>query len=138
MRIKRPAAGRRKRLQRIEAREHKLAQSIVSASEDPLCPARSQQLPGMTDCVGSRGTSISDNSEVDTLLKRLDLGLPPDVFELTTISVNLTRGECLALRNANIKTIEQVKALNVDQLRVVVGERRAQQILSTLGVEQGA
>lgn len=58
--------------------------------------------------------------EVDSLLLRLELGLPSDLLALATLPIRPTRGETLALAEADIRTPEQLLvARESDVLRLL-------------------
>jgi replicative superfamily II helicase len=69
-----------------------------------------------------------DDSELETLLKQLEVGLPADALELLEIPVPLTRGEYLALYNAGIKSISELWPLPTERVTELLGKQRAGQI----------
>ncbi|BBL79469.1 peptidase C14 [Rubrobacter xylanophilus] len=72
-----------------------------------------------------------DEAAVDTLLKRLEAGLPAGAVGLLDLPVSLPRGEYLALYNAGCATPKDVLSLPADELRQYVGQRRAEQLASS-------
>ena len=53
----------RQGLQRIESREHELAQSVVSTGQRTIRASRPDQLPGMTDGIGARGAGVGNDGD---------------------------------------------------------------------------
>jgi replicative superfamily II helicase len=62
-----------------------------------------------------------DSAEVDALLKRLDLGLPPEALALTELPVRLDRGAILALWRDGLTTVDGIAGAGLERLRTVVG-----------------
>lgn len=67
-----------------------------------------------------------------TLMKQLEVGLSEDVLGLLDLPVALTRGEYLQLKRAGLATVEAVKAASSEQLGEILGQTRADEILSLL------
>lgn len=62
---------------------------------------------------------------LDDILKRLEFGLPAVALPLATLSVRLTRGQCLTLLNAGVQTVKELNALSDESLRDYVGAAHA-------------
>jgi replicative superfamily II helicase len=69
-----------------------------------------------------------DDSALETLLKQLEVGLPADALELLEIPVQMTRGECLALYDAGVKSASELWALPAERVTELVGKQQAKQI----------
>lgn len=69
-----------------------------------------------------------DEGAVDTLVQRLEVGLPEGALGLMDLPVVLTRGEYLALYRAGYSTIQTVLALPPEELARYVGQRRAERL----------
>jgi replicative superfamily II helicase len=69
-----------------------------------------------------------DEESIDTLLRRLEAGLPADALGLMDLPVSLPRGEYLALYNAGYTTPQEVMALPTDELRRFVGDQRVDRL----------
>lgn len=69
-----------------------------------------------------------DPEATETLLRRLETGLPQHVLELTKLAVPLARGEYLAIAAAGITSPAQVWSMPRERLRDVLGPARASQI----------
>ncbi len=78
--------------------------------------------------------NANDPGEVETLLKRLDLGLPAGALPLTELPVRLDRGHVLALWRAGLGTADAVAAAGVDRLLALIGGR-AKTLLRRLEAE---
>lgn len=72
--------------------------------------------------------------EAAALLKRLDLGIPANALELTTLPIILSRGELLSLWRAGLLNSEQIAVAPRDQLDRILG-RGARRLLTALGAE---
>lgn len=64
-----------------------------------------------------------DEDASTLLLKRLDLGLPAEATELSSINFQLSRGEILSLFRAGLLTRESIASMPVDELVSIVGRR---------------
>jgi helicase len=69
---------------------------------------------------------------VDEILGRLEFGLPLAVLPLARLSVPLTRGQCLALWDAGVGTLDALNALSGERLRDCVGPLTAAQLRPTI------
>lgn len=69
-----------------------------------------------------------DESDIETVLKQLEVGLPSEALDLLEIPVPMTRGEYLALYNAGVKSASEMWALPVERVTDLVGKQRAAQI----------
>ena len=58
---------------------------------------------------------------LDDILQWLEFGLLSAALALTTLSVRLTRGQCLALLAVGVRSAEEVNGLDDDRLRKSVG-----------------
>jgi hypothetical protein len=65
-------------------------------------------------------------TNLDTILKRLEFGLPEATMALTELPTPLTRGQYLALWQAGCSTCEEVVQLSDEQLIACVGPTTAQ------------
>jgi replicative superfamily II helicase len=65
---------------------------------------------------------------VDSMLKRLQLGVPDDVLPLLELPLSLTRGELLGLRAIGVRTIDGFWALPVSSQESVLGAARCKQM----------
>jgi helicase len=72
-----------------------------------------------------------DETQVESLLKQLEVGIPRDGLELLAIPGQLTRGEYMALYNAGIKTGDEFWLLPQNRVSELLGETRAK-LLDTL------
>ncbi len=70
---------------------------------------------------------ISEDS-MEKLLHQLEVGIPEDSLELLSIPITLERGEYLALRKANINTVEQLKQLSFDKMNEILGKFRSKEL----------
>jgi helicase len=70
-------------------------------------------------------STAPNGEDIDALSKSLEVGLPKDSLDLLTLPVRLTRGEYLALRNAGLRTAEQVGLADRRQLEPLVGGQNA-------------
>jgi ATP-dependent DNA helicase len=68
---------------------------------------------------------------VDTMLKRLQVGIPEDVLPLLELPITLTRGELLALRAAGVRTADGFWALPPPSLEAILGATRSKQIAAS-------
>lgn len=82
----------------------------------------------------SPGQKIDENI-IDSLLKRLEVGLPSAALTLLQLPIVLSRGEYLALYNSGIKTSSDVIKTTDQQLKGVLGEKRAIEIKKIMLVE---
>lgn len=73
------------------------------------------------------GEAPSD-SELETLLKQLEVGLPADALDLLEVPVPMTRGEYLALYNAGVKSASDLWALPTERVADLLGKQRAMQV----------
>lgn len=73
-----------------------------------------------------------DEETIDTLIQRLESGLPEGALELMALPVELTRGEYLALHSAGNSTTETVLALPAAELQLYVGRQRAERLRSAV------
>ena len=65
--------------------------------------------------------------EIDSILKRLEVGIPAELLDLLKLPLPLTRGQYLALGARNIVSIDQFWAADPAIVRDAIGEpRRAQ------------
>ncbi len=71
-----------------------------------------------------------DEENIDTLIQRLESGLPEEALELMKLPVALTRGEYLALHGAGNSTTGTVLALPAAELQLYVGRQRAERLRS--------
>ena len=62
---------------------------------------------------------------LDDILQRLEFGLPSAALAFTTLSVRLTRGQCLALLAVGVRSADEVNGLDDDRLRKSVGAETA-------------
>ena len=69
-----------------------------------------------------------DESAIDTLVQRLEAGLPEGALGLMDLPVVLTRGEYLALYSAGYSTTGTVLTLPAEELERYVGQRRAERL----------
>jgi hypothetical protein len=67
---------------------------------------------------------------IEALLNRLEFGLPAEALPLVSLSIGLTRGECLALHKAGASTPDQVNSMPADSLERVIGGQRAEALLA--------
>jgi len=67
---------------------------------------------------------------LDTVLKRLEFGLPEAALRLTELPMVLTRGQYIALWQAGCSTHEEVAQLSDGQLMACVGPTAAQLLKS--------
>jgi helicase len=58
---------------------------------------------------------------LDDILQRLEFGLPSTALPLAKLSARLTRGQCLALLAAGVRTSDELDALSDESLRECVG-----------------
>lgn len=65
------------------------------------------------------------SEEIERLLNQLEFGIPEDTLELLSLSIELTRGEYLALRNANIKKPLELNNDSFDLVQGILGEKKA-------------
>ncbi|MBL8685336.1 MAG: DEAD/DEAH box helicase [Myxococcales bacterium] len=72
-------------------------------------------------------TGPSEES-VESLLKRLELGLPHAALALLAIPASWSRGECLALLRSGVASPEALFALNAEALAGIVGAERGKAI----------
>lgn len=72
--------------------------------------------------------NICSELEFETLIRQLEFGIPSEVVELINESINLTRGELIAIYNAGFVTKEMLLKLSLDQLVNVLGSDRGEQI----------
>ena len=70
-----------------------------------------------------------DDSEIETLLKCLETGVPADLHGLLEVSSSLGRGECLALGAVGIRTATDFAAVQRETLEEALGLERAKAIL---------
>jgi replicative superfamily II helicase len=68
---------------------------------------------------------------VDIILKRLEFGLPADALPLTELSIQLTRGQYLALWRSGCRTRDDIKKLDNAELQTCIGA--AAKLLSSAG-----
>lgn len=66
-----------------------------------------------------------NETQIELLLKQLEVGIPVDALELLAIPAQLTRGEYMALYNAGIKTSDEVLKLSKDRVSELLGKQRA-------------
>ena len=66
---------------------------------------------------------------VESLLQQLELGIPEDALELLKVPVGFTRGEYLALRQREVKSAETLWQLEEKELKTLLGELRASEVL---------
>lgn len=71
-----------------------------------------------------------DEQEIEVLLRQLEIGLPTDGLDLLSLPVSLSRGECLALYNAGMKTAQSVWASEPATIQGILGQLRAQMLLA--------
>jgi len=87
-------------------------------------------------------STAPSGDDIDALCKSLEVGLPNDSLDLLTLSVRLTRGQYLALRNAGFRTANQVQKADRRQLEPLVGRENASRIIpeqeETLAIAAGA
>lgn len=62
-----------------------------------------------------------DPDSVATLLKRLDLGVPVEVLELTELPIALSRGELLGLWRAGLHSLAQIAGTPIEDLERIIG-----------------
>lgn len=62
-----------------------------------------------------------DPNSVATLLKRLDLGVPVEVLELTELPIALSRGELLGLWRAGLHSLAQIAGTPTEDLERIIG-----------------
>ena len=62
---------------------------------------------------------------LDDILQRLEFGLHSSALALTKRSVRPTRGQCLVLLAADVRSAEEVNGLDDDGLRKSVGAETA-------------
>lgn len=72
------------------------------------------------------------SESVNKLFARLEAGLPEDALALLNIPQQLARGDYLALYNAGIRSIEQLKETPKETIEDLLGEAIAQQVLNSL------
>lgn len=65
---------------------------------------------------------------LDGILQRLEFGLPSAALPLTKLPARLTRGQCLALLAAGVRTSDELARLSHERLRECVGERTAMRL----------
>jgi replicative superfamily II helicase len=58
---------------------------------------------------------------VDDILERLEFGLPSAALPLANLAVPLTRGQCLALLQAGVNTLDALSTLSDERLQECVG-----------------
>src|SRR5690606_34066571 len=78
-----------------------------------------------------------DQEEIDRLLKRLETGLPAEGLFLLDLPIRLSRGARLALVNAGIKNLEDLKKLTDDELRQFANAAQVKQIQLMSEQERG-
>ncbi len=69
-----------------------------------------------------------DEETIEAMLRRLEVGIPADVLDLLSLPVTLLRGEYLALRAAEVKTIDAFWALSEDQIDQILDPSRTAQL----------
>lgn len=72
---------------------------------------------------------------LDEILQRLEFGLPADALPLAKLSVRLTRGQCLTLFRAGVRSQSQLDALAIETLRACVGEAMAARLRPRVDAE---
>lgn len=65
---------------------------------------------------------------IDSMLRRLQLGIPEDVLGLLELPFSLTRGELLELRAAGVRTVDAFWSLPASTLDRLLGAARSKQI----------
>jgi helicase len=65
--------------------------------------------------------------EIDSILKRLEVGIPSELLGLLKLPLPLTRGEYLTLGSGNIHTAEQFWAADRAVIRGIIGETHTAQ-----------
>lgn len=69
-----------------------------------------------------------DDAAIDSILRRLEVGLPEDALGLLDLPILLTRGEYLALYNAGARDLSQVWSIPKEELESLLGRRAAGQL----------
>lgn len=69
-----------------------------------------------------------DEVSIEQILQQLETGIPADSLALLILPVALGRGEYLALRNAGVKTPEDLWNLDNEAVARILGKKRAGQI----------
>ena len=91
-------------------------------------------------------STAPSGDDIDALSKSLEVGLPKDSLDLLELPIRLTRGACLALRNAGYRTAEQVESADVHRLEPLIGRQNARTLIPEIeatfaiaaGTEPGA
>jgi replicative superfamily II helicase len=73
----------------------------------------------------NRGPS---EESIETVMRRLEVGIPADCLELLTLPLPLSRGEYLALRQAGLRSPLDVWTASADNLVETLGNARAEQL----------
>jgi len=71
-----------------------------------------------------------DASQIDTLLRQLELGIPADALRLAQLPLQLSRGEYLRLYHGGIKDPEQLWKTPREQLEALLPRVRIDQLLA--------
>lgn len=71
---------------------------------------------------------------IERLLNQLEFGIPEDTLELLSLPIDFNRGECLALRNMNIKKPLELNNMSFDLMQGIFGEKKAKLLKKTLQV----
>jgi hypothetical protein len=69
---------------------------------------------------------------MDTLLVRLELGIPQEAVQLTEFQFELTRGEYLALLSAGLDTKDRIAAATKGQLEAALPTERVAHLLEAM------
>jgi helicase len=66
--------------------------------------------------------------DFDTLIRRLELGIPDSLMDLAECQVSMTRGEMLALQKSNITNLEELMRETPDRIMAILGKAKSLEI----------
>ncbi len=71
---------------------------------------------------------VPASDDVDGLIRQLEVGIPASQLDLLGLPISLTRGEYLALLQANITTIDELRSVPVDHLKEILTSQRVDEL----------
>lgn len=76
--------------------------------------------------------NVPDAAAVESLLKRLDLGVPAEALPLAELPMRLDRGAIMALWHNGLRTPEAIAGADPGLLRRLLGRGRADEVLASM------